>query len=413
MTVASASLGSDLKVMGLVGAAHWASHFFQLALPPLFLILKDEFGVSYAALGLLPTLLYGASGFAQTAAGFLVDRFGARRVLLSGLTLLALSVLAAGFVTEYWMFMPLMVLAGLGNSVFHPADLAILTSKVSHGRIGRAYGAHALFGNLGWASAPALVGFIAVMWDWRAALIVAGCLGLVIVAAFLLWGADLSDETEKTPATAKRDDTSPSVLTNIRLLFSATIVSCFLYFAFLAMALIGVQSFGVTAMVQIYGVPLAAATAALTGYLLGSAAGVFVGGFAADRTDRHDLIAISGMITAGLIIIAIGAGLPPTALLVAALSVAGFVSGITSPSRDMLVRKATPAGASGRVFGFVYSGLDLGSALMPVTLGLILDRGAPELVFYAIAGLLFCTALTVVQVRRRTPTRPLQPAADA
>jgi FSR family fosmidomycin resistance protein-like MFS transporter len=402
MTIAANPLGRDLKVMGLVGAAHWASHFFQLALPPLFVALRAEFDVSYVQLGLVTSIMYGVSGIAQTAAGFLVDRYGARRVLLSGLTVMALSVMASGLVTAYWMLIPLAVLAGIGNSVFHPADLAILTSKVSTGRLGRAYGTHALCGNLGWAAAPVFVFGLAQIFDWRTALMAAGALGLAIVATFAIWGGDLADEMER-PAQEPGRGRLGAIGENIRLLLNATIISCFLYFACLAMAIIGVNSFGVTALGQLYGTPLALANSALTGFLLGSAAGILAGGFAADQTDRHDMIAICGMIAAGGLMIFIGGGGVPDGGILIALTIGGAMTGFTSPSRDMLVRKATPSGASGRVFGFVYSGLDLGSAVAPLTLGWLADHHRPDAVFYAIAAVLIASIFTIIQVRKRTP----------
>ena len=389
--------------MGLVGAAHWASHFFHLVLPAVFLLLHDEFQISFAALGLLTTLMYGASGLAQTAAGFMVDRFGARRVLLSGLTLLSTATLACGLVNSYWMLLPLSALAGLGNSVFHPADLSILTAKVSPHRLGRGYATHALCGNLGWAAAPTFMITISQIWDWRVAIICSGLIGLAIVAAFLIWGADLED----TPDTSAAVEPIPMgrMMDNVRLLLSTTIISCFLYFAFLAAALIGIQSFGMPAMVDMFGLTLAEASRSVTGFLLGTAGGIFIGGILADRTDRHDRIAISGMITSSLFIfyIAMTSGLAP-AMVLGLLVAAGVASGVTTPSRDMLVRAAAPKGASGRVFGFVYSGLDLGSALIPLALGFALDQGRPETVFYAAAGFIAVTALTVVQVRRQVVT---------
>jgi MFS family permease len=389
--------------MGLVGAAHWASHFFHLVLPAVFLLLHDEFQISFAALGLLTTLMYGASGLAQTAAGFMVDRFGARRVLLSGLTLLSTATLACGLVNSYWMLLPLSALAGLGNSVFHPADLSILTAKVSPHRLGRGYATHALCGNLGWAAAPTFMITISQIWDWRVAIICSGLIGLAIVAAFLIWGADLED----TPDTSAAVEPIPMgrMMDNVRLLLSTTIISCFLYFAFLAAALIGIQSFGMPAMVDMFGLTLAEASRSVTGFLLGTAGGIFIGGILADRTDRHDRIAISGMITSSLFIfyIAMTSGLAP-AMVLGLLVAAGVASGVTTPSRDMLVRAAAPKGASGRVFGFVYSGLDLGSALIPLALGFALDQGRPETVFYAAAGFMAVTALTVVQVRRQVVT---------
>lgn len=403
MSVSTVPLGRDLKVMGLVGSAHAASHFFHLALPPLFPILKAEFGVSYTALALLTTLFYAASGFAQTVAGFLVDHFGARRVLLAGLSVLSLSVIGYGFTTEYWMLIVLSVCAGLGNSVFHPADLSILTSKVSAPRLGRAYATHGLCGNLGWAVAPAFVGTIAHFTDWRTAVIAAGMIGLAIVAAFIIWGAELAEaERDAVPVVTHGEGRGESIVRNLRLLLTPTIISCFLYFAFLAAALIGVQSFGVTAMQQLYSLELATATLGLTVFLIGAAAGIFAGGIVADRTDRHDLVAMAGVGLSAVVLAAIGAQALSVAFVVPALALAGFFSGTTGPARDMLVRKATPKGATGRIFGFVYSGLDLGSSLMPLLLGIVMDGGRADQVFYACAVMLVITMATVVQVRKRS-----------
>lgn len=406
MSDTTAPLGRDLKVMGLVGSAHAASHFFHLILPPLFPILKQEFGVSYTELALLTTLFYAASGFAQTVAGFLVDRFGARRILLCGLSLLSLSVIGYGFATDYWILIALSVSAGLGNSVFHPADLSILTSKVSAPRLGRAYATHGLCGNLGWAIAPVFVGTIAIYSDWRVAAIAAGMIGLAIVAAFIIWGAELSDgEREATPPASRPGDRGEArgeaIASNIRLLLSPTIVSCFLYFAFLAAALIGVQAFGVAAMQQLYAIEYSAATAALTAFLVGAAAGVFAGGVLADRTDRHAVVAMVGVALSGVVLVMLGAQLVAVVLVVPALALAGFFSGTTGPSRDMLVRKATPKGATGRIFGFVYSGLDLGSSLMPLALGIVMDNGGADWVFYACAIMMVVTMATVTQVKVR------------
>ncbi|MBT5193588.1 MAG: MFS transporter, partial [Rhodospirillaceae bacterium] len=175
----------------------------------------------------------------------------------------------------------------------------------------------------------------------------------------------------------------------------------FLYFAFLAAALIGIQNFGIPAMVDLFSLSLVEAGRGVTGFLLGTASGIFIGGIVADRTDRHDRVAMAGMTTAALFMFYIASSdLSGTSVLIL-LIIAGAASGITTPSRDMLVRAATPKGASGRVFGFVYSGLDLGSSLIPLALGWALDQGRPEAVFYSATGFLAVTVLTVIQVRRQ------------
>ena len=395
MALSTQDLHSDIKVIGLVGSAHGASHFFHLVLPPLFPILKEEFGVTYSALALLTTLFYGVSGIAQTLAGFFVDRYGARNILLGGLTLLSLSVIGYRFASEFWMLLLFAMLAGLGNSVFHPADLAILTAKVSPSRLGRAYASHALAGNLGWAAAPICIIGISQLTNWQTALVVSGLAGLLVVILFVILGRDLSDRDPAADTVTFTAVPVGTVQENIRLIFNATIISCLLYFTFLAMALIGVQTFGVAGLMQLYILPLNTATTGLAAFLVGSVIGVISGGFAADRTERHDLIAMLGMGLAAGAFLSIGTGYIGTSLLLPCLIVAGFVAGMTTPSRDMMVRKVTPPGASGRIFGFVYSGLDIGSAVMPLTLGIILDYAEADLMFYAIALMFAFTALTV------------------
>ena len=75
----------DIKIISLVALAHGLSHFFQIATAVVFPLIKEDLGVSYAALGGTVALYYTVSGVCQTLAGFAVDRFGARRVLFFGL----------------------------------------------------------------------------------------------------------------------------------------------------------------------------------------------------------------------------------------------------------------------------------------------------------------------------------------
>ena len=389
---ARASLRSDVRVIGLIGVAHFFSHFFQLTLPPLFPLLKSVLGVPYVALGLAMSVFYAASGIGQTLSGFLVDRIGAHRVLLSGLALFASAIALAGSVSSYWMLLPAALLAGLGNSVFHPADYSILNASVDPRWIGRGYSVHAISGNLGWAVAPTVVFGLTAHFGWRAALVTVGSLGLAMVVVLA---------TQRAAFVQSRYDTrGTGQVAELRLLLSAPILSAFAYFAFIATALIGVQTFGVTGLMRIYDTPLALATGALTAFLLGSAAGILAGGFLADRTRRHDIVAVGGLVIAAGFMMLLATGALAPSLLPVILALTGLCHGATGPSRDMLVRAATPPGASGRVFGFVYSGLDLGSCLTPLAFGWLLDHGDPRMLFIAVAILMLMTIGTVVQVKR-------------
>lgn len=390
------SLRRDVEVIGLVGGAHFFSHFFQLSLAPLFPLIRLDLDVGYAALGLAITVFYATSGVCQTPAGFLVDRIGARRVLVGGLTLLALAVGLVSLVPGYWALLPLAALAGVGNSVFHPADYAILNAGVSGRRLGQAYGVHSIGGTLGWAAAPALVLPLAALWGWRRALLVAAGLGLG-AAAVLAWRRARLVDRAGLPSGAERPR---GELPGVELFLEPAIVASFAYFALTAFAFVGVQTFMTSALVALYGAPLATATGALTAFLVATAAGVLAGGRLADRTSRHDRVATAGVSTGAALMLLVGSGELHLPLVVAAIAAAGFAVGLTSPSRDMLVRAATPRGAAGRVFGFVYSGLDLGSSTGPLLFGWLLDRGEPRAVFAGVAtGFLLCALAVRVRVR--------------
>jgi FSR family fosmidomycin resistance protein-like MFS transporter len=383
--------------MGLVGGAHFVSHFFQLTLPPLFPLLRNDLGVSYVQLGFLMSLFYAASGIGQTASGFLVDHWGARRVLPMGMALLGAGMAFAGMAPSYLGLAAAALLGGLGNSVFHPADYSIFNASISPGRLGRAYGVHSICGNFGWVLAPTVVVGLSAAVGWRAALVTVGVLGIAAAVALSTQGEVLDDRRESA---GLRGVPSSGWTGSVKLLMATPILVAFAYFALLAMSQIGIQTFSVSALVNIYDAPLALATGALTAFLLGSSGGILVGAFLADRTRRHDVVAGSGMFLGAVASLVIASAAPPMALLPVVMALAGVCLGATSPSRDMLVRAATPPGASGKVYGFVYSGLDLGSSLTPLLFGWMLDHGEARMIFVASAGFMLLTIATVAQVRR-------------
>ena len=380
-------------MIGVVGSAHALSHVFQLVLPPLFPLLRAEFGVSYATLGALLSVMYVASGLCQFGAGFAVDRFGARPVLLGGLGLLAGGTLANGLVPDVGWLFPLVILMGLGNGVFHPADFAVLNANVNPRRLGHAYSSHGIGGSLGYALAPVVSFGLGSAFGWRTALVACGALGLIAVAALATQRTAL--DSRKHGGAAPKHTRSGS----LELFRQRAILLCFAYFCVLTIGTIGITTFLGTSLNAAYGLPLAIATTAITAYLLGGAAGVLAGGFLAARTARHDRVAATGLAIGAVLILSLALFAPLAAWAIPVLALTGLALGATGPSRDMIVRGSTPKGASGRVYGFVYSGLDLGSSLAPVAMGAMLDHGSARLVAAAIAVFLFVAIATVVQVR--------------
>ncbi|MDX2103427.1 MAG: MFS transporter [Alphaproteobacteria bacterium] len=385
----------DAAIIALVGSAHFFSHFFQLALPALFPLLRPELGVSYTQLGLVMTLFYSVSGVLQAFAGILVDRYGGHRLIVFGVSTMALATAGMAFATDYWMLLALVTVSAIGNSIFHPADLSILSLKVSKARMGRGFSVHQLSGTLGYATSPAIGLALATAFDWRTALLGLSLAGLVAVA-ILVRAAPLLDTSDRRQATA----TSSEAASFFQLFSYPAIFLGFAYFLTTAAAGKAVDTLGVSALSKMYELPLATLAWGVTVYLLGSAAGILAGGVLADRTERHDLVAVGGLALAASLVLPIASGSMPFVLTLVLLAATGFAAGATGPSRDLLIRGASPKGATGKVFGLVYCGLDAGSALSPFVFGLLLDRGMPTALFAGMAILYAVTITTALAVKR-------------
>ncbi|MEQ9641065.1 MAG: MFS transporter [Alphaproteobacteria bacterium] len=400
----------ELRAMGAIGLAHGCSHFFQLVLPPLFPFLVTDFDVGFTELGIVMTTFFVVSGFGQPVAGFIVDRLGARNVLVFGLTLYCIGIALAAMAPGFWWLVPAMAVAAVGNSVFHPVDFTILNGVIRVERLGRAYGLHTLGGNLGWAVAPVLMLSVAAGFGWRAALATAVACGVLVLALVLASWRELEPLETAAERAAARD--RPKV--GAEVLLSQPIVLCFIYFLLLAVALIMVQNFLPATLEALRGTPLTLAGTALTAFLVGASVGVLLGGFLADRSRRHVLVIALGLGGAAACVAVVGSVPLSPVLLVSALFAAGFLSGMTTPSRDLMVRQATPPGATGRVFGVVYSGLDVGSAFAPTVAGILLDAGRPEMVLWLVAGVLALAIVSAYSVNsvRREPAMPAAAQGD-
>ena len=385
------TLRGDVRIIGLVALAHGLSHFYQIATAVLFPLIKDELGVSYAALGATVALYYTVSGVFQTVAGFAVDRFGARRVLFGGLVLSACGALLAGLAQGYAMLLAAAFVGGLGNSVFHPCDFSILNARVDKQRLGYAFSWHGIAGFLGYAAAPTYAIAMVGSYGWRGALLGAAVIGALVIALLTAQRGALYVE----PADTRRGAARGGLAADLQLLASAPILMCFGYFLLISVGFIAIQTFGVATMISLYGASPQLASAALSAYLIGAAAGILTGGFVAVRTQRHDLVAATGMAIGALFVFVIAASWIPAAALPALFALTGFAGGVTNPSRDLIVRQTTPPGATGKVYGFVYSGLDVGSMLTPIYFGWLLDRGFPSAVLYTVV---VSTALTIATV---------------
>ncbi len=374
----------DLRTISLVGLAHGTSHLFHLLLPPLFPVFKESFGLSYAELGLLVSLFFVISGIGQALAGFLVDRVGARPVLFTALGCFVVAAASAALAQGYGGLLLAAALAGLGNSPFHPIDFTILNQRVSQPRLGHAFAVHGVGGNLGWAVAPlVLLGVSGLTGSWRWAM--AACaLWALAVLALMLWQRDAVDDRANEGGHAKRVTVAAAepALAFLRL---PSVWLCFCFFFFSTCALTVILSFAGPALQKLYGLPLEQASFVVTGYMVCGIAGMLLGGFQAARAQRLErLIGICLAGSAALLAL-VGTGWLPGRVAIGVAALAGLGAGLAGPSRDMLIKRAAPPGATGRVYGTVYSGLDLGFALAAPVFGAVLDGGHPGGVFFGAA----------------------------
>ena len=394
--------------MGLVGLAHMVSHFSQLILPPLFPWLKDAFQVGFTELGVLLTIFFVVSCSVQALSGFVVDRFGPRPILFGGISLLAIAAFGFSISTSYAMLAAFAAVAGIGNGVFHPVNYTLLNRKIHSTRLGHAFSVHGITGSLGWALAPAMMVPITLAFSWRVALASAGVLALVVLV--VLWFNRSHLGIEMTSAASPVTKSAPERRGSESFGFLAipAVWMCFGFFFLYAVVISGVQAFAPEAARQIHDVPARWAAMCLTFYMVAAAGGMVLGGFLASDPSRCEKIVGAGFGIAAVLALTIGfAPLAPMAVPVL-FALMGAAAGVAGPSRDLIVKRAAPPGATGRVYGVVYSGLDIGQAAAPLVFGTLMDLQRFTDVWLGIAivqALLITTAFNVHRARRTTLRR--------
>ena len=380
----ASAIRADVTTIGVVGLAHGTSHFFQLLLPPLFPWLATEFSLSFAELGTLASLFYLVSAFGQAAAGFLVDRLGARVVMFGGLLLFAVAALIGSQANGYGMLVATAVISGIANSPFHPIDYSIINQRISAARIGHAYSAHGLSGTLGYASATLVMVLLAQQFGWRNALACAAVFALCVLTVAVIFRDAI--DTRSLTGSAQKQSANAVPESSLAFMRQPLVWMCFAFFFVITFSNSAIQNFATPALQAIAGLKLAVAATALTGYLVFSAIGQVAGGFAISRQWADPERVIAGALSGSaalLILAATGwAGGVGTLLLV---MLAGLGTGIAGPSRDLLIKRATPAGATGRVYGTVYSGLDAGLAVSAPMFGWFMDHDLPSAIFIGAA----------------------------
>jgi MFS family permease len=397
-----AKTDASARTLAAVSTAHWVSHFHFTALPMLFPFLKEQLGVDYLELGFALTVFAVISGLTQAPMGYLADRIGARKVLLMGLTLGGFALIMLGLHLSYASLIVSAVLLGLANSVYHPADYAILSAHMDDARMGRAFSIHTFAGFLGGAVAPAIVAALVAITGGYGALIVAGAVGPLV--ALLLMAVGIPDAS----AADRRIDGARAPRQSI---ITPAIIVLTIFFMLLSLSNAGIGNFGVVALMSGYGASFSGANIALTAFLGASAIGVLAGGVLADRTRRHGQVAAACFAINAAIVLIIATINLPSLLLTAAMAAAGFLGGVIAPSRDMLVRDAAPPGAAGRAFGIVTTGFNLGGIVSPLLFGWIMDQNWPQWVFGASVVFMIVTVLLALVTDRRPQARPGQPDA--
>ena len=388
-----AKADEQLRTLAAISTAHWVSHFHIFVLPMLFPFLKEQLGVGYIELGFALTVFAVTSALTQAPIGYVADHIGARKILLMGLTLGGCALVILSLHLSYPWLLASTVLLGLANSVYHPANYAILSAHMNEARMGRAFSIHTFAGYVGGAVAPAIVAALVATVGGRGALVVSGAVGPFVALLLLIIGIpDASAADRKMSGT---HIPRQSVIT-------PALVMLTIFFTLLSLSTAGIGNFGLVALMSGYGATLSAANLALTAYLGASAIGVLAGGFLADHTSRHGQVAAACFAVNAAIVLTIAMLDLPSLVLTAAMASAGFLGGVIAPSRDMLVRNAAPPGAAGRAFGIVSTGFNLGGIISPLLFGWIMDQNQPHWVFGASVVFMVMT-VALALATERTP----------
>lgn len=361
----------DWQTISLLGVAHASSHFFQLILPTLFFYLNRDFGYDYLELGFLVTVFFLVSGLGQASSGFLVDRIGPAPIMFFGLSAFVVSALMLALAPGYEVLLCAAIVGGAGNSVFHPVDYFIINHRISTPRLGHAFSVHGLTGNLGWALAPLFITTISAIYNWRVALFaVAGLIAFILILS--IWQRDLWGKAQHSPD--KSDLNQQSILATLSILTKQPALwGAFFFFAFGSMALSAIQNYTIPLLSAFYGLSQIMAGSTLSAYMVAAAVGMIAGGFLVGATPKSERIVFLSLCLAGLMMFLLALGKFNTSFAVILVVMTGFFSGIAAPSRDMLIRRVTPKGATGTVYGLVYSGMDVGASTAPMVFGYMID----------------------------------------
>ena len=403
MTAISAPLEArEHKAIWLVGGGHLVSHFYQLVLPPLFLLIKPVYDVSYAELGFVMMVYFVATGLTQIPIGMLVDRIGAKRVLVAGLLLHGAAVVLAGTVISYPVLLIAFFLGGVANSVFHPADFTILSHNIRDSHHGRAFAFHTFSGSIGYALAPVLMLGLAGLFDWQVALISAGAAGIVMGVLIMMFGHDLHESDNLKQAGQNTQKDKDEKRGDWRIMMTRPMIMFFLFYVAVSAAGTGVTTFFISAFPLVYEIPGNIAGTLLTVFLVAAIVGSLPGGWLADRAPREDLILVVCFLIMAVALVAVGTGSLSLPLIFVAMIVAGLMRGLYNASRDILVRRSAPGGSIGTAFAFVTVGYSVGLSAAPVLFGWLLDKGSADSVFYISAVFAILAIATVLVPSAKT-----------
>ena len=391
-------MGREAQAIGLIGFGHFLSHLYQLVLVPLIEFVRADYGISYVEFGFAAAVYATATASLQTPVGILVDRIGGRWILIAGLFLNGAAIAGMGLASDYWLFLLLAALAGAGNSVFHPADYSLLSASIDKSRLGRAYSIHSFGGTTGFMVAPPLMLYLTALWDWRAAMVFVGLVGVALAIVIALLGGSIREENASAPA---EDAETKRERLGWRVVANRPIVMFFVFFIVTACAGSGLSTFTIPALNQLYGIAEQDGAWILTLFYATIAGGVLLGGVIADRVRKHDIVLLVTYSTSALFLAIIGFGVLPGLAVVGAFVIAGLMRGIVNPSRDVLVRRAAPPGSLGAVFGFVTTGFSIGQVIGPIIYGVMMDEGAPSMVFLLAAGFTVIAIVIVLFSRER------------
>ena len=388
---AAASKADERRAIGVASGAHALHDGYTDLIYVMLPLWQAEFGIGFAALGLLRTCYSGTMASLQIPSALLSERLGIPLVLAIGTALSGIGYLVAGGSIGFWTLVLALLIGGVGSSTQHPLASALVARAFAGSRSMKALGTYNFAGDIGKMSVPAAASLMLVLLPWQPVLAIMGLVGLASAVAIFWLSPRLPAETHSAESVENKSVAGGgsrfgfSVLLSIGMIDSATRMGFLIFLPFLLIS---------------KGASLPTVGLALTLIFAGGAAGKLVCAFIGARIG----VIATVCLTEGLTTLGIFALLPlPLEAALIVLPVIGIMLNGTSSVLYGSVPELVEASKRTRMFSIFYTGTIGSGAIAPALYGLVGDAVGVPTALMVVAGVCLLTLPLALVLRPMLP----------